>query len=139
MRHHGFSCSSLYTVTPEQAQENLLIDLLGRQKSRFFHVEQGWFGYSEENYLRIEKLIKSLSEKKELRYILSEKFLMNTFFEWTEKRYKNDISVEQDFIQYIQQKSSNEIKERKISIPIPFLVIEEAFKVGNITFEYYTR
>src|SRR5437762_14310646 len=26
MRHHGFSCSSLYTVTPEQAQENLLID-----------------------------------------------------------------------------------------------------------------
>jgi hypothetical protein len=25
MRHHGFSCSSLYTVTPEQAQENLLI------------------------------------------------------------------------------------------------------------------
>jgi len=26
MRHHGFSCSSLYTVTPEQAQENLLIE-----------------------------------------------------------------------------------------------------------------
>src|SRR5439155_11832162 len=26
MRHHGFSCSSLYTVTPEQAQGNLLID-----------------------------------------------------------------------------------------------------------------
>jgi len=25
MRHHGFSCSALYTVTPEQAQENLLI------------------------------------------------------------------------------------------------------------------
>ena len=25
MRHHGFSCSSLYTVTPEQAQGNLLI------------------------------------------------------------------------------------------------------------------
>ena len=25
MRHHGFSCSSLCTVTPEQAQENLLI------------------------------------------------------------------------------------------------------------------
>ena len=28
MRHHGFSCSSLYTVTPEQAQENLLIENL---------------------------------------------------------------------------------------------------------------
>ncbi len=28
MRHHGFSCSSLYTVTPEQAQENLLIKQL---------------------------------------------------------------------------------------------------------------
>jgi hypothetical protein len=28
MRHHGFSCSSLYTVTPEQAQENLLIETL---------------------------------------------------------------------------------------------------------------
>jgi hypothetical protein len=26
MRHHGFSCSSLYTVTPEQAQGNLLIE-----------------------------------------------------------------------------------------------------------------
>ena len=28
MRHHGFSCSSLYTVTPEQAQENLLIEII---------------------------------------------------------------------------------------------------------------
>jgi hypothetical protein len=28
MRHHGFSCSSLDTVTPEQAQENLLIETL---------------------------------------------------------------------------------------------------------------
>src|SRR2546422_11095945 len=28
MRHHGFSCSSLYTVTPEQAQGNLLIELV---------------------------------------------------------------------------------------------------------------
>ncbi len=28
MRHHGFSCSSLYTVTPEQAQENLLIEAI---------------------------------------------------------------------------------------------------------------
>ena len=27
MRHHGFSCSSLYTVTPEQAQGNLLINV----------------------------------------------------------------------------------------------------------------
>ena len=30
MRHHGFSCSSLYTVTPEQAQENLLIESVKR-------------------------------------------------------------------------------------------------------------
>jgi hypothetical protein len=115
------------------------IDLLGRQSSRFFHVEQGWFGFSEENYFRIEKLIKSLSEEKELRNVLSEKFLMNMFFEWAEKRYKNTISAEQDFVHYVQQKSSGVVKERKISIPIPFLVIEKAFRVGNITFEYYTR
>src|SRR6266545_6739579 len=31
MRHHGFSCSSLYTVTPEQAQENLLIEKSARR------------------------------------------------------------------------------------------------------------
>src|SRR2546430_16599419 len=37
MRHHGFSCSSLYTVTPEQAQGNLLIE--GRHGEREPGVE----------------------------------------------------------------------------------------------------
>src|SRR5205823_3467987 len=36
MRHHGFSCSSLYTVTPEQAQENLLIDFIRLLKPHFW-------------------------------------------------------------------------------------------------------
>ncbi len=37
MRHHGFSCSSLYTVTPEQAQENLLIEMLRLTRLRVFN------------------------------------------------------------------------------------------------------
>src|SRR5207247_2279117 len=40
MRHHGFSCSSLYTVTPEQAQENLLIELLRKDKAQARIAEQ---------------------------------------------------------------------------------------------------
>ena len=47
MRHHGFSCSSLYTVTPEQAQENLLIEATYARTGNpldFVHVQAPVFG-----------------------------------------------------------------------------------------------
>src|SRR6266545_7495847 len=49
MRHHGFSCSSLYTVTPEQAQENLLIDDIASLIDTF-----------EESYPKCKQLLKAV-------------------------------------------------------------------------------
>src|SRR6266700_344555 len=42
MRHHGFSCSSLYTVTPEQAQWNLLIEDLLTDVDTWCHFTQAF-------------------------------------------------------------------------------------------------
>jgi hypothetical protein len=115
------------------------IDLLGQEKSRYFDTEQGMFGFSGENYERVLKLTNGLSKKRELRSILSEKYLIDAFFEWVEKCYKNEISISQDFINYLRQQADQVVKQIKISIPVLFLIIEESFRIGNITFEYYTR
>ncbi len=50
MRHHGFSCSSLYTVTPEQAQENLLIENENNHvlKTKGYHIEHN-FGHGKQS------------------------------------------------------------------------------------------
>src|SRR6266446_5905598 len=54
MRHHGFSCSSLYTVTPEQAQGNLLIDLREQvRRTPERPAEEAWLDPLELEVLRI--------------------------------------------------------------------------------------
>jgi hypothetical protein len=115
------------------------IDYLGLEHSRYFRTAQGYFGFSGENYSRIEKILNDISQKRELRNTVSYTFIKDTFFAWVEGKYKNEMPESYEFLNYLKEKCVQEIKNRKISIPIDFLNIQSSFKIGNVEFEYYRR
>jgi len=113
------------------------IDGFGKEKGWYFETPEGKVGLEQEEYQEFLNLVEKLAERKEIRNLVSQKFMKNVFFEWFKKRYKQ--KFESGFIEYFIQRADEEVKERKISIPIDFLAIQESFKVGKIIFEFLTE
>lgn len=112
------------------------IDRLGKEKAKYFETENGPIGLEGDNFTIGEALIFKLSERSELNKLLSSEFIKETLFGWLEKRYKDEITLTRKFSEYLIEKATEEIKERKVSIPIAFLSIERSFKLGRVIFEY---
>jgi len=113
------------------------IDGFGKEKGWYFETPEGKVGLEQEEYQEFLNLVEKLAERKEIRNLISQKFMKNVFFEWFKKRYKQ--KFESKFIEYFIQRADEEVMNRKISIPIKFLIIEESFKVGKIIFEFLTE
>lgn len=114
------------------------VDHFGAEKSRYFQTQLGPIGLEGDSYTRFEGLINMFSSRAELRKLLTANFLKIILFEWFEKRHKGELTSSTNFVACLKERALAEIKTRKISIPISYMTIEKPFKIGNITFEYYT-
>ncbi len=113
------------------------VDGFGEEIGWHFKTPEGNVGLQQGNFQEFLSLVEKLAERKEIRNLISQKFIKNVFFEWLEKRYKKEF--ESEFIEYFIQRADEEVKDRKISILINFLIIERSFKIGKITFEFLTE
>lgn len=113
------------------------VDVFGKEKGWYFETPEGKVGLEQKEYQEFLNLVEKLAERKEIRNLVSQKFIKSVFFEWLEKSFEKEFKSE--FIEYFIRRADKEVKDRKIFIPIDFLVIEESFKVGKITFEFLTE
>ncbi len=116
-----------------------MLDRSGREKARYFQTEDDLIGLEDEHFLKFEELTYKLSIRPEIRSFLSLDFVKSTLFEWLEKLYKTEFPPSVEFIPYLKEKGAQEIKTRKIAIPVVYLTIENPFTIGNVTFEFFTR
>jgi hypothetical protein len=114
------------------------IDGFGNQTSKFFPTEKGPVGLDHPDYRESEKLVDRIVSRSATRSCLSTKFVLETLFDWFEHRYKGSLVSSESFVGYLLARAEEEIKERKIAIPIAHLVIERPFTVGKVTFDFYT-
>lgn len=115
------------------------IDGFGRERSRYFQTQEGSIGLEGEKYSHFAQLVTELVERSELKDFLSEEFLKEILFRWLEKKYKEEFTEAFNCVDYLKKRAKEEIKTRKISTPISYLSIEKPFKIGNVTFEFYTK
>lgn len=115
------------------------VDGFGKERSRYFQTKDGPVGLEDDRHTRFEQLVYKLSTRTELRKFLSVESLKATLFEWFQKRYKGELPSSVSFVGYLKERGAEQICARKISIPISYLTIEKPFKIGSVTFEYYTK
>jgi hypothetical protein len=115
------------------------IDGFGTQTSKFFQTEKGPIGIVEPDFQSLERFIELISQRAEVRPYLTPQYIMEIVFVWFEQRYKGLIPQSQGFVEYLCNKSEKDVGIRRVGIPISYFVIQEAFSVGNATFDFYSK
>ena len=113
--------------------------LSGKEVARYFVFDKQHIGLNESSYGAFLKLAESFYKRKEVNSFLSLDFIIDCAFDWFEKKYKGLLSADNDFVEFIVEEAEKSIKEYKVSIPISFISIQETFKIGKITFEYFRK
>jgi hypothetical protein len=112
------------------------VDGFGNIKSKYFDTATGQVGLCGENYQKCRVIIEKLSNTKELRELVSYKFIHDSIFTWFSEKYNGSIKQDIQFLSYLSKRISEVINKYKIAIPISFLIIEKPFKIGNIVFDF---
>ena len=115
------------------------VDGFGKELSKYFQTQQGIVGLEGDKYVRFKQLIEKLSNRAELKMLLSEEFIKASLFEWFEKRYKGELNQSTSFIDTLEERAAKEVKAYKISIPISYLSVEKPFSVGKVLFDFNTK
>lgn len=113
--------------------------LSGKKVARYFVFDKKHIGLNESSYAAFLKLAESFYKRKEIKSFLSLDFIIDCVFDWFERKYKGILLADNEFIEFIVEKAEKSIKKRKVSIPISFISIQEPFKIGKITFEYFRK
>lgn len=113
--------------------------LSGKQMARFFLVDNKPVGLNLKTYGEFEQFIDNLHRRREINTFLSRDFLRDCIFDWFERRYKGLLRENSNWTDFLVEKAEEAIRPCKISIPVSFLVLQKAFQVGQVTFEYFKR
>ena len=112
-------------------------DGFGNRLARFFDFKGSPVGFDGNNYILFNEFIVNACRKKEINCVLSKKCIEKLSFSLFEKKYKGEIENNFSFSQYLVNEVEKHIKQLKVSVPISYLSIEDSFKLGDITYEYY--
>lgn len=112
-------------------------DVLGKETAKQFQTQKGPVGLSENDYPKFIQFAIQIQETVNLKDLVSLEFIKTSIFEWLKNRYKRILSSTDKFSSFLQERIQDEIKTRKVSIPILYLEIKKPFNIGNVTFEFY--
>lgn len=112
------------------------VDQIGNIRSKYFHTSSGQVGLSEIYYENCRILVEELSKKKGIKEKVNYDFIHDTIFNWFEENYNGRVEQDQKFLTYLSTNINDVIEDFKIAMPIPLLLIEKPFKIGNIEFGY---
>jgi hypothetical protein len=130
--------------TIKLSDENLIshqltgtIDGFGNQTSRYFQGPNGPIGILDKDFLRVQKFITALAARKEVSQYVGEKYILDVLFDWFRERYIGKLDGSFGFIQYFINRASIDITPLHIAIPLSHLAMEQSFKIGLVTFDFY--
>ena len=132
----------VHTITEDQVKNfgtMSTVDGFGHQKARFFHTDRGFIGLVESDYDTFEKFVDQLAGRAEIRPYLSERYIADTTFKWFEERYKGSVEQSGALPEYLISRAEEDIKDRKIAIPLSYVVIQNPFSIGKVRLEFYTK
>ncbi len=112
--------------------DNSVIDGYGNTIQRFFYKNNRKFGFSKTNYKKIIKIVEALHKNNMINKTLSYSFIEKVLFEWIKEKYDNE-SLKLNFIEYLDNQATKNVKSMTLWIPIASLEIEHSFSFANST------
>jgi hypothetical protein len=113
-------------------------DHTGKTTEIYLLDENGSYGFDEEQYARFNQLIQNLHSTEQLNQKVSSKFIEAESFNWIIGVYKKQ-QADDNLFNYLITKADEEVKPHIFYFPILNLEIEQAFKIGNAEFTYFTK
>jgi hypothetical protein len=116
-----------------------VVNILGEEIVKTFPDPDNdtYVGFKDDKLEEYSTFIDSLAKRKEIRDLLSDKYLDKLVFQWLKEKYLK--SSEVTLTKYITKNSENDIKPFRIAFPIQNLFIDSSFSVGNCKFTFLRK
>ncbi len=95
-------------------------------------------GFNEASYKQFKNFVSSMHNARGIKELISSQFIEQKSFEWLLKTFKNK-QADQNFSSYLHDEMLSSIGESKIHFQILHLDIEQSFKIGEVTIEFFTK
>jgi hypothetical protein len=128
----------------EIAEEDLIdfrilgqADSLGTSTARYFEHEGQRFGLEGEQYKELARLSERIQRRKELRDIVSVKWVEDVIVSWMkDKQASTEVPELTDFL---VKQCEEDVKEHEIWFPIANLSLESDLSFGNVVFKSISK
>lgn len=109
--------------------EETASDFLGNTVARFFRHEDTKYGIDGDDYKKLLVLAEQIQKLKPIKNKLSTKYIESLIFKWVSREYIKDEKT-MEFISYLKESASKDIKTITSWIPIANLEIERPFRIS---------
>jgi hypothetical protein len=96
------------------------------------------YGFEDSIYPNFIKFTDLLSVQPYFKNIASNRFILDETFNWIVDSFRMN-RIQLELISYLQKRIEQETEIRTYHFPVLNLHIEEAFKIGNTKFQYFTK
>lgn len=109
--------------------EEAALDFLGNTVARFFRYKDTKYGIDGDDYKNLLVLAEQIQKLKPIKNKLSTKYIESMIFKWVSREYvKDENTIE--FVPYLKENASKDIKTITSWIPIANLEIERSFRIS---------
>ncbi len=120
------------------AATEITTDHIGNTIAMFLVDENGSVGFDETQFVKFKDLVKKAHSTEQLNPKVSLNFIERKFFDWVVDVYKKQ-RAESNLFDYLITQADTAVKIYTFFFPVLNLEIEQAFKVGNVEFTFFTK
>jgi hypothetical protein len=113
------------------------VDVVGSEVGKFFEHSGKQMGLEGEAFQELSRLAEDIQRQKSFRDCVSESAVREHLFGWVREAYER--RTDQDGCTYVEEKCGSRVREQEVWIPIAYLSIEEAFRVGAVELKPITK
>ncbi len=112
-------------------------DHFGNKKSITLTEKNEEIQIDQNNYKTFSQLLEKIFKLKKISNFLSKQYIENKFNKWIINKRKNADFM--NFIEYLSQKSEQDIKNRIIWIPLPSIILSSDLKIGKVYLKKFDK
>lgn len=114
------------------------IDIMAKKLDIYEEYQGKKTGFNKTNYIEFENFLKKVYKVKSISQKISFKYLYETTFNWL-VMVKKSGQAQTEFTIYLSSEIEGVLTSTKYRFEVLNLDIEKPFKLGNVTFEYFTE
>lgn len=96
------------------------------------------YGFTESNFLEVEKLVDNILKEKSINALISREFIVNKTLDWIFSVYRNK-QIYEEYTDFVVSESTQAINVYKFLFPVLKLEISEKYQLGKSTLFFMSK